>query len=240
MENIKINEEGDLINLTTTAKNVLRLQRDAATKAAFKAAKSSTGILTPARKAAREKAKLAKLVAAQLSVKKDSLSDEDIKKIAGVESIQFSQPTLEDAQGGITTGSIGSPTMATGEPARFGSSAIYAPKVGAMLSRKGDIKLKKKKKVREFTEYYFSEEMNFKDDFLLFDDISELVANDEEFLRLMGKEGLTLDDMGHQKENSLPTPKYFNFIIKHLDELKNKYNFDSNYESLRKDFAKYV
>ena len=64
----------------------------------------------------------------------------------------------EEAQGAVTTGNIGSPTMATGEPAKGGSSALYYPKVGPMVSRRGDIKPKKKKKVREFTEYYFNKE----------------------------------------------------------------------------------
>jgi len=64
----------------------------------------------------------------------------------------------EDAQGAITMGNVGSPTMATGEPAKGGSSALYYPKVGPMMSRRGDIKSKKKKKkIREFNEFYFSE-----------------------------------------------------------------------------------
>lgn len=67
----------------------------------------------------------------------------------------------EEAQGAVTTGNIGSPTMATGEPTKGGSSALYFPKVGPMLSRKGDIQSKKRKrkgKIREFNEYYFSKE----------------------------------------------------------------------------------
>jgi len=154
MENKKVNEADILQDLAPQAKNVVKFQRDAAIKAAAKAAKSSTGILTPARKAAKEKAKLAKAVAQKLQQAGMNPTDPEIMKIAGLESTQY-----EDAQGGITTGSIGSPTMATGEPARFGSSAIFAPKVGSMLSRKGDIPSKKrKKKVREFTEYYFNKE----------------------------------------------------------------------------------
>ena len=60
MDNKKVNEADILANLAPNAKNVVKLQRDAAIKAALKSAKHSTGILTPARKAAKEKAKLAK------------------------------------------------------------------------------------------------------------------------------------------------------------------------------------
>ena len=155
MENKKVNE--DLSNLAPNAKKVVKLQRDAAIKAAFKLAKQSTGILTPARKAAKEKAKLAKAVAAQLQQTGQNPTDTEIMKIAGLESTQLSKPEIgEEAQGAVTTGNIGSPTMATGEPAKGGSSALYYPKVGPMVSRRGDIKPKKKKKVREFTEYYFN------------------------------------------------------------------------------------
>lgn len=157
MQNRKVNEADILGDLAPQAKNVVKFQRDAALKAALKAAKASTGIMTPARKAAKEKAKLAKAVAQRLQQAGMNPTDPEIMKIAGLESKQISQPTVEDAQAGITTGSIGSPTMATGEPARFGSSAIYAPKVGAMISRKGDIKPKRKRKIKEFTEYYFNE-----------------------------------------------------------------------------------
>lgn len=59
----------------------------------------------------------------------------------------------------ISTTNIGSSTISTSdggtEKAPFGNSSIYAPKVGNMMSRKGDIKSKKKKKkVREFVEFY--------------------------------------------------------------------------------------
>ena len=211
-------------SVVSQAKKVAQLQRQAAAKAALKAAKASTGILTPARKAAKEKAKLAKQV---INKMKDPQSTDDILKIAGLESLQFSKNKIdefnilsirdkfvegekafkegkkgidnpysknskeyddwsdgwrfawekewdrthkkeksgtftkidveEEAQGAVTTGNIGSPTMATGEPAKGGSSALYYPKVGPMVSRRGDIKSKKKKKIREFSEYYFNE-----------------------------------------------------------------------------------
>lgn len=161
MKNKKINEAEILQDLTQQAKNVVKFQRDAAIKAALKAAKSSTGILTPARKAAKEKAKLAKSVADKLRHAGQNPSDVEIMKIAGLESKQIFQSTVEDAQAGITTGNVGSPNMSTGEPAKFGNSSIYAPKVGPMISRKGDIPFKKKKKkVREFVEFYNENEQD--------------------------------------------------------------------------------
>ena len=80
----------------------------------------------------------------------------------------------EEAQGAISTGSIGVPTMSTNdggtEPAIYGNSSIYAKHMGTM-SRKGsykapdhcdcDCKKKKKKKKKtqkEFVEYYFEGE----------------------------------------------------------------------------------
>lgn len=63
----------------------------------------------------------------------------------------------EGAVAGITTGNMGSPTMATGEKAPFGSSAIYADRA-SMTSRGGQVGMpkplkKKKKKIRESIEY---------------------------------------------------------------------------------------
>lgn len=75
----------------------------------------------------------------------------------------------EEAQGAVTTGSVGSPTISTSDggsaPAPHGSSHIYAPKIGGMATRKGDIKRKKKKKKKnktrkEFVEHYFGEDKN--------------------------------------------------------------------------------
>jgi len=154
-------------NLAPQAKKVAKLQRDAAIKAAWKAAKASTGMLTPARKAAKEKATLAKAVAQKLSTTGTNLTDLEILKIAGLESTEINGTKIgEEAQGAVTTGNLGVSTMSTGEgdkvPAAFGSSHIFAPKVGSMLTRKGDIKSKKKRRIREFTEYYFSESRTYK------------------------------------------------------------------------------
>lgn len=67
----------------------------------------------------------------------------------------------EESGGAIATSTIGSPTIGDGEggtkPAPFGSSAIFAKSTGT-VSRKGYFppvdKKKKKKKVREFIEFY--------------------------------------------------------------------------------------
>ena len=71
----------------------------------------------------------------------------------------------EEAQGAVTTGNVGSSTMSTSDggtvPAAFGSSHIYAPSMG-MFKRRGYTPpkeslpkgKKKKKKIREFVEFY--------------------------------------------------------------------------------------
>ena len=66
----------------------------------------------------------------------------------------------EEAQGAVTTGSIGASTMSTSDggttPAIYGNSSIYAPSVG-VVTRYGKTfppKKVKKKKVREFIEFY--------------------------------------------------------------------------------------
>ena len=74
----------------------------------------------------------------------------------------------EESAGTVSTTSIGSPTMSTSdggtEPAIYGSSHIFADKVGPMVSRKGDVgpqckKKKRKKTQKEFVEFYFDEEI---------------------------------------------------------------------------------
>lgn len=70
----------------------------------------------------------------------------------------------EEAQAAVTTGSIGSPTMSTGDggtaPAIFGNSSIFAKSMGT-ISRVGSFpavnfkKKKKKKTQKEFVEFYF-------------------------------------------------------------------------------------
>lgn len=90
-----------------------------------------------------------------LEIKKKSYRVGDPVKESNVE---------EEAQGAVTTGSIGSPTMSLGDGgtsnAVYGSSHIYAPKVGPMMSRKGDIKCKckKNKKKKNFSQHYFDSE----------------------------------------------------------------------------------
>jgi len=68
----------------------------------------------------------------------------------------------EDSAGAITTGSVGSSTLTTGEPAPFGNSSIYAKKIGSgqTMSRRGAVggkKKKKKKLYRDFVEEYFED-----------------------------------------------------------------------------------
>jgi hypothetical protein len=73
----------------------------------------------------------------------------ELKKKLGIQK----DLQVEDV-GGINTGNMGSATTATGEKAPYGSSAIYASKMG-MVSRAGSIKKNKKKKkhIRESEEY---------------------------------------------------------------------------------------
>jgi len=99
-----------------------------------------------------------------------------VKRLAqsGFDLTDESVEVDEEAQGAISTGSIGVPTMSTNdggtEPAIYGNSSIYAKHMGTM-SRKGsykapdhcdcDCKKKKKKKKKtqkEFVEYYFEGE----------------------------------------------------------------------------------
>jgi hypothetical protein len=79
------------------------------------------------------------------------------------QSYRAGDPVKEETQASVTTGSIGSSTMATSDGgtalAVYGSSHIYAPKIGEIASRKGDMKKKKKRKKlnKEFVEHYFGE-----------------------------------------------------------------------------------
>ena len=120
------------------------------------------GMKTKAQKAKinalQKKADVADKASQELRKMKAGDEQKLVRTALGIsDSYEIDKPTVEeDGEAAITTGNIGSPTMATGEPAKGGSSALYYPKVGPMVSRRGDIKPKKKKKVREFTEYYFN------------------------------------------------------------------------------------
>jgi len=98
-----------------------------------------------------------------LKIKKKSYKSGDPVKESNVE---------EEAQGAVTTGSVGVPTMGDGkggtEPAIYGNSSIYAKHMGTM-SRRGEYKApdhcdckkkkkKKKKTQKEFVEFYFENE----------------------------------------------------------------------------------
>jgi len=108
----------------------------------------------------------------ELRTARSALTNVDMKKATDAKikaleikkkSYRTGDPVKEEA--GVSTGSIGSPTMSTNDggtaPAVWGSSHIYADKIGdgKVASRKGPVgkgKKKKKKKVRnEFVEHYF-------------------------------------------------------------------------------------
>ena len=63
-----------------------------------------------------------------------------------------------------------------------------------------------------------------------FADIAEIVANSYKWLKQMGKDGLTVDDL----ENN--SKKFYKFIITHLEELKTEFNFSANPQDLEVDY----
>jgi len=74
------------------------------------------------------------------------------------------------------------------------------------------------------------EEISYEGEQLEYPDIAEIIANDGELLKQMGREGLSLEDL----END--TRKFFDFMVKHLEEMKKKYDFVANPEDLEVDW----
>ena len=72
---------------------------------------------------------------------------------------------------------------------------------------------------------------NYSEDSLDYNTVNDIVASDLDMFARMGQAGLTLKDF----ENN--TRKYFDFIIKHLEELKKKHHFKADQESLEQDWA---
>jgi hypothetical protein len=98
---------------------------------------------------------------ANLQAKKDAIDERKSRELDRAEDTNESLQG-EDASAAVNTGSLGVATATTNDGATidapFGSSYIYAPKMG-MVSRKGDVKSKKKKKKsKNFYKSYFEME----------------------------------------------------------------------------------
>jgi len=129
------------------AKRTFNQQKKAELDKQKKLVNASTGILTPARAAAREKLKLVKQMYTKL---KDPTSDDDIMSVAGMESVEIKEPEInEDGEAGITTGNVGGVFSAKlGEIPNFNGEP-YTANPNNMFTRYSDYGKKKKKKKRK-------------------------------------------------------------------------------------------